>query len=309
MTDAGAPAPEPEGAHPAGSPGAGGPARPIPSMTAWGRKAARLYLLVGSLALAAMLVETLLGHPGVGTMIAAVLAAPWSMLMAAFAPPLPRDWPMAAGLAVRMAPLALFMLLNAAIVAGMAARSERDFARPVARLVLPLLLAGMLSQGCILDSRQVVIAAAPTAVQEHFSGGVRTLLLSFDLSGSPDWGRYRSKLARVTDLTLLGSFANPVGAPGPGPHLDVTIGVTPDPDPAPGSERVVWGPLRVEYGATRRVEWEEGARLFGPDAGLLRAQVAGDGRFGLVVRSSWSQPALGGVALTDFRVGALFETK
>lgn len=95
-------------------------------MARWGRRAALLYLGVAGLALVAMLVETLLGHPGTGSMFAAILAAPWSMLAASFLPPLPRDWPMAAGLAIRMAPLALFMLLNAAIIAGIAARSERD---------------------------------------------------------------------------------------------------------------------------------------------------------------------------------------
>lgn len=95
-------------------------------MARWGRRAALLYLGVAGLALVAMLVETLLGHPGTGSMFAAILAAPWSMLAASFLPPLPRDWPLAAGLAIRMAPLALFMLLNAAIIAGIAARSERD---------------------------------------------------------------------------------------------------------------------------------------------------------------------------------------
>lgn len=97
-----------------------------PSMTAWGRRAAKIYLGVSALALAAMLVETLRGHPGTASMFAAILAAPWSMLVAAFAPPLPADWPLPAGLAVRMAPLALFMLLNALIIASIAARSERD---------------------------------------------------------------------------------------------------------------------------------------------------------------------------------------
>ena len=103
-------------------------ASPPPSMTLWGRRVARIYLIVAGLALLAMLVETLLGRPGTGSMFAAILAAPWSMLVAAFLPPLPQDWPLAAGLAVRMVPLALFMLLNAAIVAGMAARSERNLA-------------------------------------------------------------------------------------------------------------------------------------------------------------------------------------
>ena len=103
----------------------GGPPEPL-SMAAWGRRAARIYLVVAGLALVAMLVETVLGHPGTGSILAAILAAPWSMLAASFLPPLPDDWPLPAGLAVRMVPLALFMLLNAAIIAGIAARSQRD---------------------------------------------------------------------------------------------------------------------------------------------------------------------------------------
>ncbi len=112
-----------------GSPSSGSaaPVTPAPpSMTAWGRRAAKIYLGVSALALVAMLVETLLGHPGTVSMFAAILAAPWSMLVASFAPPLPADWPLPAGLAVRMVPLALFMLLNALIIASIAARSERD---------------------------------------------------------------------------------------------------------------------------------------------------------------------------------------
>ena len=96
------------------------------SVSAWGRRAVRIYLLVGGISLVVMLVETIVGHAGMGSMFAAILAAPWSMLVAGLAPPLPRDWPMAAGLAVRMTPLALFMLVNAAIVRGIAARTERD---------------------------------------------------------------------------------------------------------------------------------------------------------------------------------------
>jgi hypothetical protein len=103
----------------------GGSPEPL-SMAAWGRRSARIYLVVAGLALVAMLVETVLGHPGTGSIFAAILAAPWSMLAASFLPPLPDDWPMPAGLAVRMVPLALFMLLNAAIIAGIAARSQRD---------------------------------------------------------------------------------------------------------------------------------------------------------------------------------------
>ena len=121
MTEPQPPAGEPSGGSTSGTPPSGST-----GMTAWGKRAARMYLIVCALALVAMMVETLLGHPGTATIFAAILAVPWSMLASAFLPALPADWPLPAGLAVRMVPLALFMLLNAAIVAGIAARSERD---------------------------------------------------------------------------------------------------------------------------------------------------------------------------------------
>ncbi len=98
----------------------------LPSMTSWGKRAALIYLGVGALALIGMAVETVFGHPGTGAMFAAFLGVPWSMIVAGVAPPLPANLSLPAGLALRMVPLALFMLLNAAIVAGIAARSERD---------------------------------------------------------------------------------------------------------------------------------------------------------------------------------------
>ena len=107
----------------------------------WARRIVGTYLAVCALALIAMLVETVTGHAGTFGMFAAILAAPWSMLVAGMAPPLPRDWPMAAGLAVRVVPLALFMLLNAAIARGIAARAERDLMKTVTRAGALLLLA------------------------------------------------------------------------------------------------------------------------------------------------------------------------
>ena len=156
-------------------------------MSRWGRNAARGYLVVCALALLAMLVETVLGHPGMGSMIAAMLAAPWSMLVAGLAPPLPRDWPLAAGLAVRMLPLALFMLLNAAIIRGILARSERDLAARVSRAGALLVLSAMLGSGCVLSSRQEVFIAAPTQSLQFFNGGREKLLFTFDLTTSPQW--------------------------------------------------------------------------------------------------------------------------
>ena len=122
--------PPSSGPDAAGLPPAG-PEAPQPVMNAaWGRRAARVYLIVCGLTLAAMAIETVLGHAGAASILAAILAVPWSMLVSAFMPALPADWPMATGLGLRLGLLATFMLLNAAIVAGMAARTERDLRRP-----------------------------------------------------------------------------------------------------------------------------------------------------------------------------------
>ena len=119
---------------------------PVPAAppSRWGRRVVLAYLVACALTLIAMLVETVRGHAGTGTMFAAFLGVPWSMLVAGFAPPLPRDWPMAAGLAVRMVPLALFMVLNAAIIGGIASRSERDLASRGARVGVLMLLCALL---------------------------------------------------------------------------------------------------------------------------------------------------------------------
>ncbi len=279
-------------------------------MTRWGQRAARGYLIVAGLALVAMLVETLLGHPGTGTMFAATLAAPWSMLAASFLPPLPRDWPMAAGLVVRMAPLALFMLLNAAIVAGIAARSERDVRGVASKLPLVLLvLAATLSSGCILTSRQVVMVAEPVGVTQYFNVGVRALVYEFNLANSAAWRDHRGELSGVTDLTILGGFSYPPGTAFPGPTLNVTIITSEDPIPKSVLEPAGWGPVRLDTGQSHRVEWSEGQRLFTSDPRTLRRQVTGDGRFSLVVQSYWSAPNLGGVEVSDFHLGAVLHTK
>ena len=279
------------------------------SMTLWGRRAARTYLIVAALALVAMLVETVLGHAGIGTMFAAILAAPWSMIAAAFLPPMPRDWPMATGLAIRMAPLALFMLLNAAIIAGIAARSERDIRGAATRVSLLLVLLGTpFLSGCILTSRQVVLVAAPVSEKLFFNGGRMWTFYAFDLTASPAWIEHRSKLAAVSDLSLMGTFTNPAQLTPPGPSMNVDIGVVPDPTPAFMTGTEVWGPLGLAYLETRRVGWDAGAKLFG-DSRALRTEIQGDGRFGLIIASNFATPALGGAAIQDFHLGVVLQLK
>lgn len=97
-----------------------------PSMSQWGRRVALGYLAVCAVVLIAMVIEALNGESRNAGMFAAFLTVPWSMLWAGLAPPMPHEGSALVMLAARIAPLVAFMLLNAAIVAGIAARSERD---------------------------------------------------------------------------------------------------------------------------------------------------------------------------------------
>ena len=278
-------------------------------MTLWGRRAALWYLVVGLLALIAMLVETVTGHAGTGTMFAAILAAPWSMLVAGMAPPLPRDWPMAAGLAVRMVPLALFMLLNALIVASIAARSERDLKSGVAKPLVLLVLAGMLSSGCGLRSRQVLLVAAPVRTLDFFNGGGQIAILEFDLTQVPQWRDHAGRIRDVQDLTLMGEFANPLDGPFvPVVAGDIEIAMSPT-YTFVGTENVFWWDLHLEPGQSHRVDWAEGAaKLHLPAA--LRAQLTGDGQFTILVRTFSPQfNAATFVSVKDFRLGAVLQVK
>ena len=188
----------------------------------------------------------------------------------------------------------------------MSATTRGAFRRARAGLpLLGLVLAMPFLSGCILSSRQVVLVAAPTATTEYFNAGVRTIVHTFDLTKSASWRDHHGRLSDVTDLTCMGTFANPLSGPGVGPTLDVTVAVTAEPPPTPSIGTVVWGPLPIEYPETQRVSWERGARLFNAERRLLLEEIRGDGRFGLIVISDFSDPALGGVEVPDFHLGAV----
>lgn len=279
-------------------------------MSRWGRRAALVYLVVCALALVAMLVETVLGHPGLGSMFAAILAVPWSMLMAGFAPPLPRDWPMAAGLAVRMVPLALFMLLNAAIIRGIAARSERDLARTATRASALLVLCAVLGSGCILSSRQETFMAAPSKKLIFFNGGMYREF-TFDLTTSPQWRDQRSRIVSVRDLAIVGDFSNATGSifGGDPEPIDVRIDVASDTLPALGVGTDVWGPIHVAIGERRRIDWSAGEQLVIAGAPALEREIRGDGLFTLFTITTTAIPTVGGVDVENLRLAAVFELK
>jgi hypothetical protein len=236
------------------------------------------------------------------------------MLVAGFAPPLPANLPMALGLALRMAPLALFMLLNAAIVAGIAARSERDLTGRGVRALMLALLAGALSSGCALSSEQRVLVAAPTRqAQLSFDGAVATFY-AFDLEAVPEWRDHRTSLHDVTDVSLMGEFIGDPGGPtSAGAPADVQVWfietvlypLTPD----PGTPTQVWSPLHLEPSETHRVDWDEGAKRFNGDKERLRREIMGDGSFTIMVVSQEPPGSPGAASVENLRLGATLQVR
>ena len=286
------------------------PEAPEKPTSRWGRRAQRTYLIVCALALLAMAIETVLGHPGTGSMIAAILAAPWSMLVAGVAPPLPRNWPLAAGLAVRMVPLALFMLLNAAIIRGIAARSERDLARTVTRVSAVLLVSALLGSGCKLSSRQEVFLAAPADEFVFYTGGKQEMVFTFDLSTSPQWVDQHADIAGVTDLAILGDFRNATGGMG-GIRVPIDVKVAASADRLPTFTAIedVWGPVHLDTLAVKRIDWPEGERLMLAHAPILSDELRGDGKFTLITATAPQITLNGGVQIEHLRLAAVLELK
>lgn len=116
-------------APPGGAPGAAAPEEslaPAPAGSAWGRRTARVYLALAALSLAVALIEMVRGRPGPGSLALSVLTSPWSALLAPLARGLAASLPGAAVQALGLALAAGCAALNARILYGIAARTERD---------------------------------------------------------------------------------------------------------------------------------------------------------------------------------------
>ena len=100
--------------------------QPTPVASRWGEKSARIFLIIALVAVAIMIFEAASGRPGVGSLAASILGAPWSVLLAPLAGWLHGRVPDTA-LRVTGVLLALASVwLNSRIVYGIAARTERD---------------------------------------------------------------------------------------------------------------------------------------------------------------------------------------
>ena len=102
------------------------PLATTPAASRWGRKAAGVYLAVAALAFVAVAIELVRGRPGLGVFAVSILTAPWSALLAPLARTLQGRVPDAALRPLGLVLALLCALLNARILYGIAARTERD---------------------------------------------------------------------------------------------------------------------------------------------------------------------------------------
>ena len=152
-----------------------------------------------------------------------------------------------------------------------------------------LLLAALGASGCWLQSRQLTVALSlPTPLRLDASQTIEGARI--DLATQRGYNDHKGSIEGIADCAILGQFSNP-NAPDPsaGP-VEVVVYMTPDytdytlagevtADP---NKVLVWGPLALAVGQSRRVGWDESAALVRPagKAALLR-EAKGDGRFSL----------------------------
>lgn len=100
--------------------------QPAPAASLWGQKASRMFLIVALPAVALMAYEAFSGHPGVGSLAASILSAPWSVLLSGLAQMVQGHLAPAAMRVIGLLLALGCVLLNSRIVYGIAARMERD---------------------------------------------------------------------------------------------------------------------------------------------------------------------------------------
>jgi hypothetical protein len=153
----------------------------------------------------------------------------------------------------------------------------------ILRLLLPsLALAALTATGCILTSAQVLVSYDLTnpltiASPDDVVG------VSVDLNTVPDYKDNRDKIKDLSDLALLGEFNNTgTGA------VDIEVWMTPTAtsythaSDVKANGSLLWGPLQVAPGATRKLTWDGAVKLFSKTGkAALIHEVMGDGVFTL----------------------------
>ena len=179
-----------------------------------------------------------------------------------------------------------------------------------AALLLPVAIAG-----CIVSTGQFNI---DYELGDLFVNGFSVDREPVDLNSNSDYTDHKSDLDGLTDMGLTGTATNNSGGP-----IDVEIWITPGttthttPAQVRASAQRLWGPFDLATGETKRITWDESAKLFRAEGkNVLFNELKGDGAFTLyaisgTVPSAASAQLLGesDLTITDARLIMVVEAK
>ena len=158
------------------------------------------------------------------------------------------------------------------------------------RLFLPsLLLAGLMASGCWLISGQFTLSSdLPDPL--NVSSPVNLASAQIDLNTEQDYKDHKSDLKDLVEMALLGTFKNNTGT-----AITLEVWMTPaltnyttEAQLNGNSTRVkVWGPLSLGANETKKIGWDESAKLFSTAGkAALLTEAKGDGSFTLYAKGT-----------------------
>lgn len=159
--------------------------------------------------------------------------------------------------------------------------------------ILSLALATLTAAGCPLISGQFLVKFdMPTPLQVTVAGNVTKA--DIDLNTISEYKDHKDNMKDVADFAVLGEFTNNTLPAGP---INLSLWITPGITSyttvsqviADASAHQVWGPFTLAAGESKKIGWDESAKLF-TESGkkALLAEIKGDGSFTAYMLSSGS---------------------
>ncbi|HEY7728862.1 MAG TPA: hypothetical protein VID50_10460 [Candidatus Eisenbacteria bacterium] len=176
------------------------------------------------------------------------------------------------------------------------------------RWFVAALALGVLAAGCVLISGQIRI----TFDLDDFTTSTDSALSSqmIDLNDESEYADNKDKLKDLSDVAVLGEITN-TGSADIQVEIWMTPAVTTHSDvsslKADATARRVWGPFTLKVNETKKVGWDESAKLFSSTGKkLLLDEAKGDGSFtiyAIAAQGTYSFDVSNGILVLVMDVG------
>jgi hypothetical protein len=147
------------------------------------------------------------------------------------------------------------------------------------RWIVPALLLGFATPGCVLVSGQFLIDFDLSNFSTSTSTAVTTQ--DVDLTTESVYNDHKSDLKGLADVAVLGKITN-TGSTDIGVEVWMTAAPTAYTTPTEVTTNAtkLWGPFNVKAGDSHQVGWDESAKLFdNTGKAVLLGEIKGDGKF------------------------------